>query len=271
MRGLIYSTLKNRKKEQLGKAHPDASKQMDYIQNKLNKYSSERYCVISVDCKNKEKIGNFANQGADYNLEPIDVYTHDFCVKKAIPYGVYDINKKFGFINLGVSYDTPEFAVNSIRVWWNKYGLKDYSHVEGIVITADGGGSNASRSNLFKFYLQNLADEINKKIIIHHYPPGKSKYNKVEHQLFNWITNNWRGHPLTDIDVILNYIRSTTTLAGLKVCAELDAKEYRTGIKLTKKEISEKLLIFRENFHGDWNYTIFPTSQKEPFEKILSK
>ena len=273
LKDLGYSTKKNKKLEQVGKPHPCAGEQMEFIMARIEEAENEETAVISIDCKNKEYVGNYKNNGADYCLEPTKVKSHDFHSKdetKVSPYGIYDIYNKFGFINIGISKDTAEFAVKSIENWWFSYGNKIYSNIKSIIIFADGGGSNSYNSWLFKYFLQLLADKIGLIIEIHHYPAGKSKYNKIEHQLFSQISNNWRGHPLTSIDVIINFIRATRTLTGLKVEANLDKNEYKTGIKLTKEQ-RNSILIVRNDFHGEWNYKIFPHVKEVEYLKESKK
>ena len=271
MHEMGFSAHKNKKFEQVGKIHPDAKAQMDYLVEKLKMYTSDSYyAVISIDCKKKENVGNYANNGSEYSLNAVEVNSHDFCDKKVAPYGVYDINHKFGFINLGVSSDTAEFSVHSIEKWWNLYGKAQNPDAKTLVITADGGGSNASRSRLFKLKLQELANKLGMILLIHHYPPGKSKYNKIEHQLFCHISNNWRARPLETIPIILELIRATKTLKGLRVEASLDNNTYETGIKVSKEELG-KVLIVKDSTLGQWNYKIFPESMRKEYEEIVKQ
>ena len=269
LKGMGISLKRNKKMEQDGEKHPDADRQMEYIKNKLEEYKKSGYCVISIDCKNKENVGNYDNGKKSYCLTAPTVKTHDFCNDKVAPYGIYDINKNSGYINLGISKDTAEFAVNSIRKWWLEQGCKDYPNLRVLVITADGGGSNSYRVRLFKRELQKFANETNLKIIVHHYPRGKSKYNKIEHRLFCHISNNWRDVTLKTVDIILNRIRNTRTLKGLTVEASLDTREYKTGIKISKKELEKELLIDRDVFHGEWNYSLYPESRRDEYKKML--
>ena len=269
LKGMGISLKRNKKMEQDGEEHPDADLQMQYIKNKLDEYKNEDYCIISIDCKNKENVGNYDNGKRSYCVKPRKVKTHDFCNNKVAPYGVYDIRRNTGYINLGISKDTAEFAVNSIRKWWYEKGCKDYPNLRVLVITADGGGSNSYRGHLFKRELQKFANETNLQIIVHHYPRGKSKYNKIEHRLFCHISNNWRDESLKTVDFILNRIRNTKTLKGLQVDASLDTREYKTGIKISKKELEKELLIVRDTFHGEWNYSLYPESRRDEYEKVL--
>lgn len=271
LKGMGFSLKRNKKMEQDGEKHPDADSQMKYIKMKLEEYEKNGYCIISIDCKNKEHVGNYDNKRRSYCITAPKVKTHDFGVEKVCPYGVYDVRKNFGFINLGVSSDTAEFAVNSIREWWNEYGCKDYPNLQVLVITADGGGSNSYRGRLFKRELQKFANETNLKIIVHHYPRGKSKYNKIEHRLFCHISNNWRDVTLKSVDIILNRIRSTKTIKGLRVEAKLDTREYKTGIKISKKQLEDYILIARDSFHGEWNYTLYPESKRGEYLRVLKE
>ena len=259
--------------EQIGKKHPDADAQMINISLKIEKFQQEGFVILSVDCKKKDPLGNYANNGSDICKEPINVKDHDFKESDTIvvaPYGVFDIILNNGFINLGKSKDTPEFAVNSIKKWWYDAGIRYYRNINGLFITCDGGGSNSYRSHRFKMLLQDLANEIGLKIVISHYPPGKSKYNKIEHQLFNHISNNWRANPLCDIPTILMFIVNTTTSKGLKVFASVDMHEYKTGIKVDKKDLRKLLLVF-DDFLGQWNYSIYPESQRKSVQGIVDK
>lgn len=219
--------------------------------------------VISIDCKKKENIGNFKNGGAEYRpvKDPIEVLDHDFPLPglgKAAPYGIYDIANNEGFVNVGISSDTAQFAVNSMRMWWMQMGKDRYPNATALYITADGGGSNGSRCKLFKVELQKLANEINIPIEISHFPPGTSKWNKVEHRLFSQISKNWRGKPLETLETIVNLIASTTTVTGLKVMCAVDTNVYEKGIKVSDEEL-EGINILRNEFCGNWNYTIYPS------------
>jgi len=215
-----------------------------------------------VDCKKKELIGNFKNNGVEWEVkkEPIEVKAYDFIDKelgKAVPYGVYDVTRNEGFVNVGISSDTAEFAVNSIRSWWKYMGKELYGEAKKIMITADGGGSNSTRGRLWKVELQKLATEISMEINVCHYPPGTSKWNKIEHKMFSFISINWRAKPLTSIEVIVNLIANTTTKNGLKIRSKKDENIYQKGIKISDEEMA-KLKWQKKDFRGDWNYTILP-------------
>ena len=218
--------------------------------------------ILSIDAKKKENIGNFENQGEEYckKGDAEKVFDHDFPIKelgKATPYGIYDIFKNQGFINVGISSDTAEFAVESIRKWWRMIGNELYPNAEEILLTADSGGSNGYRVRLWKRELQRLANEIRKGITVLHFPPGTSKWNKIEHRLFSFISKNWRGRPLVSLAVIINLISATRTEKGLKVDCIIDEKEYKKGLEVTDKEF-EAINIQQHKFHGEWNYTIMP-------------
>lgn len=258
-----YSLQANKKTSE-GNSHPDRNAQFENINQKVREQEKIGDPAISVDAKKKELVGNFKNQGQEWHPrgKPEEVQVHDFMIKelgKVCPYGVYDIIKNKGWVNVGVDHDTAAFAVESIRQWWYSMGKKEYQNAETILITADAGGSNAVRNRLWKWELQKLANEINKPISVSHFPPGTSKWNKIEHRLFSFISKNWRAKPLTCHEVIVNLISSTTTQKGLKVKCRLDKNKYQKGIKISDHEIS-KINIKRDNFLGDWNYIIFPSS-----------
>ena len=266
-----YGRKGNRKKEQVGKKDPFADQQMRIIVEKSEKYQKDGFATISIDCKKKENLGNFANKGDDYCKEAIITKDHDFKDEDtvtAVPYGIYDVTLNEGYVNVGVSHDTPEFAVNSIGKWWDEVGSKHHPNTKGIYITADGGGSNSSKSIRFKLKMQELADRTGLIIVISHFPPGKSKYNKIEHRMFNLITNNWRGHPLVDIETIVNYIKGTQSTRGLKVYASIDPNEYKTGLPSNKKDLRSTNILFDEVL-GQWNYTIYQKNKKEEVEDII--
>jgi hypothetical protein len=257
-----FSLQANRKDLALTPSHPDRNAQFEYINENANEYIKAGLPVISIDAKKKENIGNFKNNGTEYcrKKEPIKVLDHDFPIKelgKAIPYGVYDIFNNLGFVNVGISNDTAEFAVESIRKWWYLMGIKSYPHAKNIYITADSGGSNGSRLKLWKIKLQELANELGMKIKVSHFPPGTSKWNKIEHRLFSFISKNWRGKPLISLEVIVNLIGSTSTSTGLNVQCVVDYNIYEKGIEVSDEDLS-KINIIRAEFHGDWNYSIIP-------------
>lgn len=258
---LEYSLQANQKTIE-GSKNPDRNAQFEYIHEKSKSFVADQQPVISVDTKKKELVGQFKNGGREYAPagEPIQVNTHDFMSQalfKAIPYGIYDIVKNQGWVNVGISNDTAAFAVEGIRRWWNGLGRSSYPHATKLMVTADCGGSNGYRVRLFKKELQQLANETGLTISVCHFPPGTSKWNKIEHRLFSFISSNWRAHPLKDLVTIVNLIGSTKTNAGLKVCCEVDEKDYETGIKITQKEV-DALNIKRDEFHGEWNYSICP-------------
>ena len=272
LREMGYSLKRNRKLEQVGEKHPDADLQMRIIENKIETFAKLGIPIISIDCKKKEMIGNFANKGEDYVREPIIVNDHDFRgdgTLVAAPYGIYDISLNEGYINVGFSSDTPEFAVNSIDKWWNERGSKNYK-TKDIFILSDGGGSNSYRSIRFKQELQKFANKYGLRITFSHYPTGKSKYNKIEHRLFSLISNNWRGHPLKDIETMMNYIVSTKSTKGLKVFASIDTREYKTGIRSSKKDLKNTLVLFDDTL-GQWNYTIYPENRREEVQEKIDR
>lgn len=259
---LGYSLQMNKKCLQVGQAHPDRNEQFEYINKQAQKFMDEEEPVISIDTKKKELIGNFKNNGTEYckKGQPTEVLDHDFMLPelgKVNPYGVYDIHKNYGFINLGTSGDTAEFAVESIKRWWNIKGIQEYPNATKLYITCDGGGSNGSRTRLWKTELQNLANSTGIEIHVSHFPPGTSKWNKIEHKMFSFISKNWRGIPLISIEVTINLISSTTTKAGLKIDCFLDNNLYSKGIKVSDELLSQ-VNISRLDFHGDWNYVIVP-------------
>ncbi len=257
---LDYS-LQGTRKTLEGASHPDRDAQFRYINRCVKVFQKAGQPVISVDAKKKELVGPFANGGHDYqpSKQPEKVRTHDFPDKqlgKVCPYGVYDLTHNTGWVNVGIDHDTAPFAVESIRRWWDRMGRLRYPRAQSVLITADGGGSNATRSRLWKRELQKLADRTGLQIYVRHFPPGTSKWNKIEHRLFCHITENWRGRPLLSHEVIVNLIANTTTDAGLRIQAELDKNAYPTGIKVSDEEMNA-LNICPAKFHGtDWNYTI---------------
>jgi len=256
-----YSLQSNRKVRE-GEAHPDRNAQFEHINAKVKAFQKRGQPVISVDTKKKELVGNFRNGGREWHPqgEPEEVMVHDFQdpgLGKAIPYGVYDLTHNQGWVSVGIDHDTARFAAETIRRWWQKMGRKRYPDARQLMITADGGGSNGSRCRLWKVALQTLSDKLGLELCMSHFPPGTSKWNKIEHRLFCHITQNWRGKPLISHDVIVNLIANTSTRAGLHVRAELDKRSYKTGVKVTEAQLAS-IQIKRANFHGDWNYTISP-------------
>ena len=258
---LGFSRQCNRKADE-GSKHPDRNAQFEYINAKVVAAQAQAQPVISVDTKKKELVGNFKNGGSDYRPKgaPRRVNVHDFENKqlgKVVPYGVYDVTANAGFVSVGITSDTAEFAVQSIRRWLDRMGRRRYRQARELTITADCGGSNGARVRLWKVELQKLADETGLVLRVHHYPPGTSKWNKIEHRLFCHITQNWRGRPLTDRIAIVELIGATTTKTGLKVECALDTRTYQKGIKVSDAEMAT-LNITGDDFHPEWNYTITP-------------
>ena len=258
---LKYCRHSNRKTKEGGK-HPDRDAQFEYINAKVESFQAEDQPVISIDAKKKELLGEFKNSGSDYSPQgrPIEVNTHDFEDKelgKVVPYGIYDIGANDGYVSLGIDHDTGQFAVNSVRLWLDRIGRARYLGMSHLMITADGGGSNGSRLRLWKWSLQQLADETGLIIQVCHYPPGTSKWNKIEHRMFCFITQNWRAMPLVSLYVAIALIANTTTKKGLSISCELDRNTYPKGIKVSDAEMAS-LNITRDAFHPEWNYTISP-------------
>lgn len=259
---LGYSLQSNRKTSEGKKDHPDRNEQFHYISKFVNKFLQSKDPVLSVDTKKKELIGKYKNNGQEWKPKdsPIEVLSHDFPdpkVAKAVPYGVYDIGKNTGWVNVGTDADTAEFAIESIRQWWRQMGKKRYPKAKRLLICADAGGSNGYRSHLWKRELQKFCDQSGFTVTVCHFPPGTSKWNKIEHRLFSYISMNWRGQPLVDYQTVVNLIAATTTKTGLTVKVRLDKKKYEKGIKVSPEEI-KNLRIHRHEFHGEWNYTIKP-------------
>jgi transposase len=255
-------SLQANKKMLSGKNHPDRDEQFRFINRTVNRFIKSHNPVISVDTKKKELIGNFKNTGLAWSKkgEAIKVQDHDFkSLGKgtAIPYGTYDVQRNEGFVNVGMSSDTAEFAVNSIWQWWRHFGRKNYPKSEEILICADGGGSNGSRNRAWKFYLQELANKTGIQITVRHYPPGTSKWNKIEHRMFSFISMNWKGKPLENYESIVKLISSTKTTKGLKIKSRLDKVKYKKGIKVTDEEFESLNVKFNKKF-PTWNYTILP-------------
>ena len=261
LQDLGYSLQVNRKTRE-GTGHPDRNAQFEHIARRAKEFQRRGQPVISVDTKKKELVGDFKNAGREWHPQgrPPAVRVHDFQdgeLGKAIPYGVYDLSANAGWVSVGIDHDTPEFAVESIYCWWRYMGRKTYPEARELLITADGGGSNGSRVRLWKVALQRMADATGLQISVCHFPPGTSKWNKIEHRMFCHITRNWRGRPLESHEVIVNLIASTTTTKGLRVRAALDTDEYPTGVKV-EDAIMTALHLIPDEFHGDWNYTIAP-------------
>jgi len=261
LRELDYSLQGNRKTEE-GDDHPDRGAQFRHINKEVRLALAARRPVISVDTKKKELVGNFENKGRQWRREktPDRVNGHDFpgpSVPRAYPYGIYDLGRNTGFVNVGTDHDTATFAVASIRGWWRREGRRLYPASTRLLITADGGGSNGYRLRLWKWELQALANQTGLSIIVCHFPPGTSKWNKVEHRLFSFISSNWRGEPLRDYQTVVGLIASTTTAKGLKVTCRLDRRKYTVGRKVTEDQMAS-INIAPLRFHGEWNYVIHP-------------
>ena len=259
---LDYSMQSNRKSNE-GSNHPDRDEQFQFIANSVAQCQSVGSPAISVDTNKKELVGNYKNNGAEWEKKgnPRRVNTYDFVDKelgKVAPYGVYDIAQNKGWVNVGISSDTAEFAVESIRRWWHSMGKTIYTNSKQLLITADGGGSNGSRVRLWKIKLQELANELNMTIQVRHFPPGTSKWNKIEHRMFCHITVNWRGRPLLSREVVVQLIGNTRTKSGLEIKATLDENAYQAGIKVSDKEL-QSINLYKEKFHGEWNYEIRPS------------
>ncbi|MGQ0612153.1 MAG: ISAzo13 family transposase [Planctomycetaceae bacterium] len=255
-------TLQSNRKAQEGHSHPARDAQFRYINDCAVGFQRKKQPVISVDCKKKELVGNFKNEGREWRPKgnPERVKVHDFMVKedgKAIPYGLYDLTRNKGYVRVCIDHETASFAVRTIRRWWQLMGKRAYPKARSLMITADGGGSNGPRNALWRWELQRLADATGLAITICHFPPGTSKWNKIEHRLFSFISANWRGRPLTSLVAIVNLIAATTTRTGLRVRAEIDKGRYPKGVEVPSEEL-EKVRLERHDFHGDWNYTIRP-------------
>lgn len=256
-----YSLQANRKTRE-GSSHPDRNAQFEYINASVQRFLKRGQPAVSVDAKKKENVGDFKNGGREWlpQGQPEEVRVYDFLIKslgKAALYGVYDLLQNQGWVSVGIDHDTAQFAVNSIRRWWNEMGQQRFPRARELLITADGGGSNSRRSRLWKVSLQGLADELGIKLFVCHFPPGTSKWNKIEHRLFSFITKNWRARPLVSLEVIVNLIAGTTTRTGLIVKAALDTNRYPTKIKVSDEQLG-RLRLKPHAFHGEWNYTLSP-------------
>jgi hypothetical protein len=255
-------TLQSNRKAQEGRGHPDRDAQFRYVNRSVVRFQRRRQPVISVDTKKKELVGNFKNAGQTWRPKgcPEPVRVHDFLIKengKAIPYGVYDLTRNAGWVSVGIDHDTASFAVRTIRRWWRTMGQPVYPAARSLLILADSGGSNGARVRLWKWELQQLADATGLTITVCHFPPGTSKWNKIEHRLFSYISANWRGRPLTSLVAIVNLIAATTTETGLRVRAEIDKGKYPQGRQITDEQMAQ-IRLRPHRFHGDWNYTIRP-------------
>jgi transposase len=256
-----YSLQANRKTQE-GASHPDRNAQFEHIREKVQGFLQQGQPAISVDTKKKELVGEFKNGGREWRPkgQPEPVRVHDFGKVKDVPYGVYDLGQDAGWVNVGTDHDTAAFAVESIRQWWNTMGRACYPKARQLLLTADSGGSNGARVRLWKLELQKLADETGLEIAVCHFPPGTSKWNKIEHRLFSFITQNWRGKPLVSHEVIVNLIAATTTKTGLRVRSRLDTGQYPKGIKVSDADFAG-IHLLPDDFHGDWNYSIQPRSK----------
>ena len=253
--------------------HPDRDAQFEYINAQANSFQVASMPVVSIDTKKKENVGNFKNNGSDYRPKgsPDEVNDHDFMdetLGKAIPHGIYDTTANEGWVTVGITHDTSEFAVNSLRYWWRNMGMERYPNADSLLITADGGGSNGSRVHLWKRELQTFANETGISVTVCHYPPGTSKWNKIEHRLFCQITQNWRGKPLTSLLAIVELIAATTTKTGLKVRCELDERTYVKSVKVSDEEF-QRINITKHDFCPSWNYTIRPQDEKHTTKKSV--
>jgi hypothetical protein len=258
--------LQANRKTREGSRHPDRDAQFRYINDKVRRFQKRRQPVISVDTKKKELVGDFKNSGREWRRkgDPEPVRVHDFLIPKqgkAIPYGVYDLNRNEGWVTVGIDHDTASFAANAIRRWWRLMGRPAYPGASSLLITADAGGSNGPRLRLWKWELQRFANRTGLSITICHFPPGTSKWNKIEHRLFSHIAMNWRGKPLVSLAAIVNLIGSTRTDAGLRVRSEIDRNAYPQGVILTDDQMA-KVRLQPHRFHGEWNYTIRPKPGK---------
>ena len=261
LRAAQYSLQGNRKTRE-GSSHPDRNAQFEFISTSVKRFMKRGQPAVSVDAKKKEKVGDFKNGGEEWFPKgvPEEVRVYDFLIKslgKATPYGVYDLLQNRGWVSVGIDHDTAQFAVNSIRRWWSEMGEQRFPHARQLLITADGGGSNSHRSRLWKVSLQNLADELGIRLFVCHFPPGTSKWNKIEHRLFSFITKNSCARPLVNLEVIVNLIANTTTKKGLVVKAALDTNHYPSKIKVSDDQLRQ-IRLKRNKFHGDWNYTLSP-------------
>ena len=255
-------TLQANRKTREGSQHPDRDAQFHYLNDQIHGAQQRDEPVISVDTKKKELVGDFKNPGREWRPKgtPERVRVHDFVIPeqgKAIPYGVYDLSRDEGWVSVGIDHDTASFAMNAIRSWWQKMGRTVYGGASHLTVTADGGGSNGSRSRLWKWELQQFANRTGLTITVCHYPPGTSKWNKIEHRLFSYIAMNWRGKALTSLATIVSLIGTTTTTSGLRVRSEIDKRSYPKGVTITDEQM-QQLHLKRHEFHGDWNYTIHP-------------
>ena len=257
-----------------GASHPDRDAQFGYINERAEEFLADGQPVVSMDCKKKELVGAYANAGREYQPtgRPVEVNGHDFPagVPKAVPYGVYDVGADEGWVSVGVSHETSAFAVNALRTWWQRKGRQRYSRARRLLVTVDAGGSNGYRLRAWKVELARFAAEAGLAVTVCHLPPGTSKWNKVEHRLFSFISINWRGRPLTDYKVVLELIANTTTASGLTVSSCLDEVCYPTGVQVSDTELAAAS-VTPHDFQGDWNYTVPCGSKRKPRRKAKSK
>src|SRR6266849_4233191 len=261
LRELGYSLQANRKDKE-GESHVDRDRQFRYISETAKRFLKAKQPVISVDTKKKEKVGNFKNSGQKWHKkgEAPKVNIHDFpslAKGTAIPYGAYDVHRNEGMVNVGMTHDTAEFAVESIRRWWRQFGVRHYPNARRLFICADSGESNAARNRAWKYYLQGFSDEVGLEIVVGHYPPGTSKWNKIEHRMFSFISMNWKGEPLVSFETVVNMISATKTRKGLRVKAVLDRSRYETGMKISKEQM-KGLNLQRHHHNPEWNYSLLP-------------
>jgi transposase len=260
--GELGYSLQGMRKARDGSSHPDRNGQFEYMNQQVKDFQRAGQPVISVDCKKKELVGDYANSGREYQPkgQPVPAPVHDFIDKelgKVIPYGVYDVSSNVGWVSVGVDHETPAFAVETIRQWWMRMGSRRYPDAGQILITPDAGGANGYRRRLWKVELGRLAERTGLEVHVCHFPPGTSKWNKIEHRMFSHITENWRGRPLASREVIVNLIANTTTRKGLRIKAGLDKRKYPTKIKVTDEQM-KALNLVHDEYHGDWNYMIAP-------------
>lgn len=265
---LEYSLQGNYKTRE-GSSATGRDEQFRYINRQVKQFLRRKEPVLSIDSKKKERVGNFKNSGTTWRPkgQPVEVNVYDYPSLShgmAIPYGTYDVHRNQGFVNVGMTHDTAEFAVESLRRWWRLFGHRHYPKVQQLLLCADGGGSNGSRSRGWKYYLQQFCDQFGLEVTVCHYPPGTSKWNKIEHRMFSFISLNWKGTPLVSYETIVNLIGSTRTDAGLRVKAKLDPHIYKTGVKISKEEM-DRINLRRHSTHPMWNYTISPrTGRRKP-------
>jgi Rhodopirellula transposase DDE domain len=270
LRKLDYSLQANRKDKE-GESHADRDRQFRYISETAKRFLKRREPVISVDTKKKERVGNFKNSGRKWRKKghAPKVNVHDFpslAEGTAIPYGAYDVHRNEGMVNVGMTHDTAEFAVESIRRWWRQFGTRHYPNAKRLFICADSGGSNAARNRAWKYHLQDFSDEAGLEIVVGHYPPGTSKWNKIEHRMFSFISMNWKGEPLVSFETVVNMISATKTNQGLRIKAVLDRRHYETGVKISKEQM-KTLNLQPHQQNPAWNYSLLPRTARSEHSK----